>query len=119
MFDAASGGCFLDKIQTEAKELIANRASSARHYAALRPATRNVSQVSEISKLKDQMAMLTSTNSKALIPNQASRAQACGICSIQGHTTDSCPTLQENQPWEAVNSIGFQGNQGGNPFSNN
>ena len=107
MLDAASGGCFLDKTQAEAKELISNRASNARHYAALRPATRSVSQVSEVSELKEQIAKLTATISKVVVPNQASMAQVCGICSIQGHHTDSCPQLTENtiygkQPMQLV-----------------
>jgi hypothetical protein len=32
-------------------------------------------------------------------------AKACGICSVVGHPTDMCPTLQE-EPIEQVNAAG-------------
>ena len=31
--------------------------------------------------------------------------KACGICSVVGHSTDMCPTLQE-EPIEQVNAAG-------------
>ena len=50
-----------------------------------------------------------------LIEDRAPKAQVCGICSVQGHTTDACPTLFET---ENVNAIGFGNQQGRNPYSN-
>ena len=31
--------------------------------------------------------------------------KACGICSVVGHPTDICPTLQD-EPIEQVNTVG-------------
>ena len=35
-------------------------------------------------------------------------SKPCGICSIQGHPTDMCPTLQEDG-LEQVNALGYKG----------
>ncbi|XP_068315019.1 uncharacterized protein, partial [Pyrus communis] len=35
--------------------------------------------------------------------------QMCGVCSMQGHLSETCPQLIENGGWESANAIGFQG----------
>ena len=40
---------------------------------------------------------------------QLQTAKACGICSLQGHPTDMCPTLQQDSTQEANAVGGFPG----------
>ncbi|XP_022880391.1 uncharacterized protein LOC111397619 [Olea europaea var. sylvestris] len=45
-------------------------------------------------------------------------AKACGICSVAGHPTDMCPTLQEDEQFNAVGSFPGQPQRNYNPYSN-
>jgi hypothetical protein len=57
-----------------------------------------------ISSLEQQIASLTSLVRQMAIGNMQTE-KACGICSVVGHPTDMCPTLQE-EPIEQVNAAG-------------
>ncbi|GJW62742.1 uncharacterized protein Tco_0112077, partial [Tanacetum coccineum] len=69
----------------------------------------------------------TPTEARTLISNMAGNSQynktivkACGICSVVGHPTDMCPTLQDSSP-EQMNVVGgFPGppQRKYDPFSN-
>ena len=40
------------------------------------------------------------------------QAKSCGVCSMIGHMTDMCPSLQERGSYEQANALGgFQGQQ--------
>ena len=67
-----------------------------------------MNEAGAISKLEQQLANLTS-----LVQQMATvtmhQAKVCGVCSMVGHATDICLTLQ-GQNMEQVNSLGgFQG----------
>jgi hypothetical protein len=57
-----------------------------------------------ISSLEQQIASLTSLVRQMAVGNMQT-VKACGICSVVGHSTDMCPTLQE-KPIEQVNAAG-------------
>ncbi|XP_024047937.1 uncharacterized protein LOC112101497, partial [Citrus clementina] len=77
MIDAASGGVLVNKTPTQARELISNMAANAQQFGSRQDATlRNVNEV-----------------------------KTCGICYNMGHSTDMCPTLQE-EPIEQANAVG-------------
>ncbi|XP_024036883.1 uncharacterized protein LOC112096899 [Citrus clementina] len=77
MIDAASGGVLVNKTPTQARELISNMAANAQQFGSRQDATlRNVNEV-----------------------------KTCGICYNMGHSTDMCPTLQE-EPVEQANAVG-------------
>ena len=52
---------------------------------------------------------------------QVQTVKACGICLTQGHATDMCPTLQEEDTTQQANAIGGflrQPQRKYNPYSN-
>ncbi|CAN6725359.1 unnamed protein product [Malus baccata var. baccata] len=104
MLDASAGGALVDKTPTAAKTLIANRALNAQQYEGVgqRSTTRQhqVNEVVEGPKVQN--------------------VSACGVCSMRGHPTDTCPQLIENGGWETLNAGGFgqQYQQRNDPFSN-
>ncbi|CAN6547391.1 unnamed protein product [Malus baccata var. baccata] len=124
MLDASAGGALVDKTPTAAKTLIANRALNAQQYEGVgqRSTTRQhqVNEVSAITELQNQMANLTTLISQVVEGPKVQNVSACGICSMQGHPTDTCPQLIENGGWETLNAVGFgqQYQQRNNPFSN-
>ncbi|XP_068641897.1 uncharacterized protein [Aristolochia californica] len=65
--------------------------------------SKNVNEVN-ISSLEQQIASLTSLVRQMVVGNTQT-VKACGICSVVGHPTDMCPTLQE-EPTEQVNAAG-------------
>ncbi|XP_010244533.1 PREDICTED: uncharacterized protein LOC104588349 [Nelumbo nucifera] len=75
MIDAASGGALVDKTPEAVRNLIANMAANSQLFGY------------------------------RLGPPSKHANEACGICSVVGHPTDMCPTLQE-EPVEQVNVVG-------------
>ncbi|XP_062150390.1 uncharacterized protein LOC133859075 [Alnus glutinosa] len=110
MIDAASGGALVDKTPEAARNLIANMAANSQQFSTrldLQP--RPINEVN-ISSLEQQIASLTSLVRQMAVGNMQT-VKACGICSIVGHPTNMCPTLQE-EPIEQVNATGgFPGQQ--------
>ncbi|XP_062161981.1 uncharacterized protein LOC133869015 [Alnus glutinosa] len=104
MIDAASGGALVDKTPEAARNLIANMAANSQQFGTrLDLPSKHVNEVN-ISSLEQQIASLTSLVRQMAVGNMQT-AKACGICSIVGHPTDMCPTLQE-EPIEQVNAAG-------------
>ncbi|XP_062173532.1 uncharacterized protein LOC133878994 [Alnus glutinosa] len=104
MIDAASGGALVDKTPEAARNLIANMAANSQQFSTrldLQP--RPINEVN-ISSLEQQIASLTSLVRQMAVGNMQTM-KACGICSIVGHPTNMCPTLQE-EPIEQVNAAG-------------
>ncbi|KAM2531324.1 hypothetical protein PS1_000060 [Malus domestica] len=125
MLDASAGGALVDKTPTAAKTLIANRALNAQQYEGVgqrgTPRQHQVNEVSAITELQNQMANLTTLLSQVVEGPKVQNVSACGVCSMQGHPTDTCPQLIENGGWETLNAVGFgqQYQQRNDPFSNN
>ena len=113
MLDASAGGALVDKTPVAAKTLIANRALNAQQYEGVgqmgSSQQHSVNEVSTMSEIQSQLANLTSLVSQAVIGSKPQENQVCGVCSIQGHPSDTCPQLIENGGWESANAIGFQG----------
>ncbi|XP_038976085.1 uncharacterized protein LOC120107013 [Phoenix dactylifera] len=104
MIDAASGGALVDKTPETARNLIANMAANSQQFGTrLDPPSKHVNEVN-ISSLEQQIASLTSLVRQMAVGNMQTE-KACGICSVVGHPTDMCPTLQE-EPTEQVNAAG-------------
>ena len=104
MIDAASGGALVDKTPDAARNLIANMATNSQQFGTrLDLPSQHVNEVN-ISSLEQQIAGLTSLVRQMAVGN-VQTAKVCGICSIAGHSTDICPTLQE-EPIEQVNAAG-------------
>lgn len=104
MINAASGGALADKTPEAARNLIANMTANSQQFGTrLDLPSKHVNEVN-ISSLEQQIASLTSLVRQMVVGNMQT-AKACGICSLVGHPTDMCPTLQE-EPIEQVNAAG-------------
>ena len=57
-----------------------------------------------MSSLENKINQLTSLVQN-LVAGNTQQAKACGICAHTGHSTDMCPTLQEDTP-EQANAVG-------------
>ncbi|XP_024043112.1 uncharacterized protein LOC112099846 [Citrus clementina] len=77
MIDAASGGVLVNKTPTQARKLISNMAANAQQFGSRQD----------------------------LISRKVNEVKTCGICYNMGHSTDMCPTLQE-EPVEQANAVG-------------
>ena len=81
-----------------------------------------MNEISTSTSLEQQIANLTSVVQQLTIGG-TTQVTRCGICSKNGHPTDSYPTLYEEGSSEQVNVVeGFQGQNGFqrkyNPFFN-
>ena len=104
MIDAASGGALVDKTPEAMRNLIANMAANSQQFGTrLNPPLKQFNEAN-ISSLEQQIASMTSLIRQMAVGNMQT-AKACGICSVVGHPTDMCPTLQK-EPTEQVNVAG-------------
>ena len=104
MIDAASGGVLVNKTPTQARELISNMAANAQQFGSRQdPTSRKVNEVN-ISSVEQRLDKLTSLVEKFVVGN-VQQVKTCGICYNMGHSTDMCPTLQE-EPVEQANAVG-------------
>ena len=104
MIDATSGGALVNKTPEATRNLIADMAANSQQFGTrLDPPSKHVNEVN-ISSLEQQIVSLTSLIREMAIGNMQT-VKAYGICSIVGHPTDMCPTLQED-PIEQVNAAG-------------
>jgi hypothetical protein len=104
MIDAASGGALVDKTPEAARNLIANMAANSQQFGTrIDLPSKHVNEVN-ISSLEQQIMSLTSLVRQMAVGNMQT-VKACGICSVVGHPTDMCQTLQE-EPIEQVNAAG-------------
>ncbi|XP_031099801.1 uncharacterized protein LOC116003999 [Ipomoea triloba] len=119
MIDAASDGALVDKTPDAAKNLIANMVANSQQFGnKLVQPSKQVNEVS-ISNLEQQVAGLT-THVRQLAVGNMQTVKACAICSVVGHQTDACPTLQEEFVEHVNMAGGFPGQPQGkyDPFSN-
>ncbi|XP_040964434.1 uncharacterized protein [Gossypium hirsutum] len=96
MIDAASGGALVDKIPEQARNLIANMAQNTQQFGLRRSDLGKRMDEGQSSMMEAQLANLTAMVSK-LMTGGTVKASLCGICCLEGHTTDMCPTLQEGE----------------------
>ena len=94
MIDVANGGALVDKTPEAVRNLIANMVANSQQFGTrIYSPSKNLSEVN-ISSLERQIAILTSLFRQMAVCNMQT-TKACGICSVVGHPTDMCPTLQE------------------------
>ena len=74
---------------------------------------RKVNEISTFSSLEQQIANLTLVVQQLAMGGLTQQVMRCGICSKNGHPTDSYPTLYEENNNEQVNVMGgFQSQNG-------
>ncbi|TYI61425.1 hypothetical protein E1A91_D10G171300v1, partial [Gossypium mustelinum] len=85
-----------DKIPEQARNLIANMAQNTQQFGLRRFDLGKRMDEGQSSMMEAQLANLTAMISKLMIGGNA-KASLCGICCLEGHTIDMCPTLQEGE----------------------
>jgi len=120
IIDAASGGALVDKTPKAACQLMSNMAANSKQFGTRGDfANKRVNEVS-ISNLENKVNDLTSLV-RSLACGNVHQVKVCSICSLQGHTSNMCPTMQEDYI-EQVHAVdgGFNGQSRGkyDPFSN-
>ncbi|CAH9103157.1 unnamed protein product [Cuscuta europaea] len=106
MINTTCGGGIVNKTPSQAMNLISELAENSRYYNG-RSSTRRVAVAESTPSLESQVASLTSLVKDFLLNPKNQELKVCGICATQGHPTDSCPSLHEEQ----VNALNFQGHQ--------
>ena len=103
MMDAASGGAIVNKTPQAARDLISTMAANSQQFGSNQEHPRRVHEVN-VSSLENKINQLTSLVQNLVVGN-TQQVKACGICAYTGHSTDMCPTLQEDTP-EQANAVG-------------
>jgi len=95
IIDAASGGALVDKTPEAACQLISNMATNLKQFGLRGDlANKRVNEVS-IYNLENKVIDLTSLV-RSLAYGNVQQVKVCSICSLQGHTSHMCPTMQED-----------------------
>jgi recombinational DNA repair protein RecR len=95
IIDAASGGALVDKTPEAVRQLISNMAANSKQFGTRRDfSNKQVNEVS-ISNLENKVNDLTSLV-RSLACGNVQQVKVCSICSLQGHTSNMCPTMQED-----------------------
>jgi hypothetical protein len=95
IIDAASGGALVDKTPEAARQFISNMAANSKQFSTRGDfANKRVNEVS-ISNLENKVNDLTSFVCSLACGN-VQHVKVCSICSLQGHASDMCPTMQED-----------------------
>ena len=75
---------------------------------------KRVNEIGSSSSLENQLSHITAMLNK-IVTGGVQKAIICGICYLEGHSTDTCPTLQEGN----VNALYSNQNQRRyDPYSN-
>jgi len=109
IIDAAYGGALVDKTLEGARQLILNMIANSKQFGTRGDiSNKRVNEVS-ISNLENKVNDLTSLM-RSLAYGNVQQVKVCSICSLQGHTTNICPTIQEDYI-EQVHAVdgGFNG----------
>ena len=109
MIDAASGGALMNKTPAAARQLIDNMAENSQQFGVRLDEVPKSANVVNVSSLENKISDLTSLV-RQLAVGQLQQARVCGICSVPGHPTDMCPTLQDD-PIQQANAVGGFVNQ--------
>ena len=117
--DSAAGGALMEKSKEEVTTLLEMRATANQQFGSfsMRRAKEEASGLgssSDIFELKEEMGKLTLLVSKLA---KGRSVNACGVCSIEGHTSNQCPQVVEGS-YEEANALGFPQQQGGQRFQN-
>jgi len=92
---AASGGALVDKKPEAARQLILNMAANSKQFGTRGDiSNKRVNEVS-ISNLESKVNDLTSLV-RSFACGNVQQVKVCSICSLQGHASDMCPTMQED-----------------------
>jgi hypothetical protein len=95
IIDAASEGALVDKTPEAAHQLISNMVANSKQFGTHGDfPSKRVNELS-ISNFENKVNDLTSFV-RSLACGNVQQVKVCSICSLQGHASDMCPTMQED-----------------------
>ncbi|KAG8472822.1 hypothetical protein CXB51_034706 [Gossypium anomalum] len=94
MVDTASGGALVNMTPQQARDLISTMAANSQQFRANPEPPRRVHQLSN-STLEDKVDRIANILN-SLVVEKAKPARLCGICATPEHTTDACPSLNDD-----------------------
>ncbi|TYH34088.1 hypothetical protein ES332_D13G105000v1, partial [Gossypium tomentosum] len=109
MIDAASGGALVDKTPEQSQNLIANMAQNTQQFGLKRSDLGKRMDEGQSSMMEAQLANLTAIVSKLMTGGNA-KASLCGICCLEGHTTDMYDPYSTtyNEGWRDHPNLRYQ-----------
>ena len=91
--DAANGGALVNKIPAHARELLKIMAQYTQQFEARESQFRKVNERSSGPSVETQLSQITAMLNK-IVTKGVQKVVMGGICYLEGHVTDACPTLQ-------------------------
>jgi len=80
----------------------------------MEPQIKRVNEIGSSSSVESQLSYITTMLNK-IVTGGVQKVVICGICCLEGHPTDACPTLQEGN----INAVySNQGQRRYDPYSN-
>ncbi|VFQ69347.1 unnamed protein product [Cuscuta campestris] len=90
--DAASGGALVNKTPEQARELFNLIAQNTQQFGTRETLVKKVNEIGN-SFIENNLTELTNAISQ-LTTVGGVKGKPCGVCCLEGHPTDACPTLQ-------------------------
>ena len=81
-------------------------AQNTQQFGARDSQVKRVNEIGSSSSLENQLSHITAMLNK-IVTGGIQKSVRCGICCLEGHPTDACPTLQEG----SVNALYSNQNQ--------
>ena len=78
----------------EARDLFNLMAQNTQTLCARESQIEKVNEIGSSSSVESQLSHITAMLNK-IVTGGVQKAVICGICCLEGHPTDACPTLQE------------------------
>jgi recombinational DNA repair protein RecR len=95
IIDEASGGALIDKTPEAARQLISNMTANSTQFGTRGDFPSKRVNEANISNLENKVNDLTSLV-HSLACGNVQQVKVCSICSLQGHTSDMCPTMPKD-----------------------
>src|SRR5262249_428805 len=103
IIDATSGGALVNKTPEAVRQLISNMAANSKQFGIRGDFyTKRVNDISS-SSLELKVDELNSFMC-AMMSGDVQQVKTCDICSMNGYSSDMCPTIQDN-PIKHANAI--------------
>ncbi|VFQ70069.1 unnamed protein product [Cuscuta campestris] len=90
--DAASGGALVNKTPEQARKLFNLIAQNTQQFGTRETLVKKVNEIGN-SSIENKLTELTNAISQ-LTTVGGVKGKPCGVCCLEGHPTDACPTLQ-------------------------
>ena len=85
-------GALVNKTPAGARDLFNLMAQNTQQFGARESQIKKVNEIDSSSSVESQLSHITAMLNK-IITGGIQKAVICGICCLEGHPTNACPTL--------------------------